>query len=275
MKRVMVSLLLAAGCSSNGIGITMGDGGDWRGQDLSAGDLAGPACATLDENGCKSDPRCVADYCAVCSCTASFAACRAPGDPQTRCPTPPCAFMNCNCPSLGAADCTMQMGCQPYACPDCSGVSQFLSCLPMQMTPPACPAPLCPLMGCRNDSECSMIGYCLPPGVAACGDAFPPACTTDADCASLGGVCAANACTGSKICSPPCTPSSCAVGQACVNQRCVPQACAGQGTCPSHFVCNGGACDRQQCLKDSDCGTGACVDTRCYDGPGMCQRPAG
>jgi hypothetical protein len=264
MKRITLAALLLAGCASNGVPVSPGDGG-------GAPDLAGVDCATLDENGCKSDPRCVADYCTKCSCSASFAACRFPSAPQTQCPALPCPFENCNCGGLGQNDCASSPGCAAFTCADCNGDQQFLGCLSSSEGQPACPTGLCPLESCRKDADCSNVGFCLARGQQQCSDGFPPSCQPDGGCPS-GTVCSDTSCYG-QVCLPPCSAASCEVGQACVNQRCVPQACS--GSCPSNFACTGGACQRRTCQADADCDGGACVNGLCWDGLGICTRPAG
>src|SRR6185295_17444044 len=84
------------------------------------------------------------------------------------------------------------------------------------------------LRACAMDAECDDVAMCQ------CG-ACTAECSTDADCAALGGAHCASApdpaviatCSGdgigaaAGICLPKCAPGGCKDGQACVHESCV------------------------------------------------------
>src|SRR5262245_51464156 len=62
-------------------------------------------CTALNETQCMANAQCRADYCAGCSCKASFVACVPVDANVTPCSQPPCPLFTCDCHGLDETSC--------------------------------------------------------------------------------------------------------------------------------------------------------------------------
>lgn len=114
-------------------------------------------------------------------------------------------------------------------------------------------------VGCLEDGDCLAKG-------ATCVDQFcvgATACTGDAPCKSLDGVCS----TVDKFCVACVKAADCGPGFSCVGSRCVgssaSQSCTTSKSCPDNLVC---AADKKchECASNGDCASNAvCLQYQC------------
>jgi hypothetical protein len=178
----VIVVLLTSGCTHELSGSSDPSNADLGERSDAAVDERGPSgsCGVLGEDACRARTDCVADYCQACSCTPTYAGCRAPTD------------LPHDCPALGCAD------------PDCCRDQE--SCGNKQLT---CVRPDQPNMGismdtnsrCNSDAQCAVGTSCVNGACAAQPDCSTPCgaglvcdhdasgaacvhstCTTDADC---------------------------------------------------------------------------------------------
>ena len=224
-------LTLFAACSHDGLGSGSDGGID--------GGPTGVACSKLsDEASCRARTDCVADTCFACSCTPSFAGCRAASETPFACPALGCATPQC-CHTTN----------------DCSAQDGFAFC----QVPPinaGCGACFNGPGNCTKDADCLGLssGRICEPTPCACPSSgmsktCVPGCSSDSDCLET---------------------ASCSADLRCHDRPC-------DAACTGNYACDptGARCIRKACKTDGDCGKpGYCIEGACSKSIGQCIQPA-
>ncbi len=174
-------------------------------------------CEALDLEGCRADPGCVADTCLNCSCTPSFAGCRAVDGAAHACPELGCAQPAC-CRSqdecVGGGLCAIE-------------------------PPPGCGACMPGPGDCGADREC--VGGEICEAIA---------CSCDGARRCVAG-CEATGCDLGEVCDPashrcaeqPCSAArtECPANFVCTwpEGGCLRGACTSDGNCPAGYCALG------------------------------------
>lgn len=272
-------------CTSRNLGYIEDGGGGARdgGSDGATPDLAGVACAKLDEKSCAVS-NCRADYCDLCQCSPSFMGCSDPADEPKGCPPIACDAPLCSCQQLDEKTCGTQPGCTPIYCEgQCDFAPTYIGCFGPNDGAPLCPPPPPCIPTCTEDAECTGGQRCRagdePFGCGGACQVPIETCKGDFDCAT-NEVCNPVECSctpDAKACFPGCKKDTdCGLGEECEQRRCRSKSCSKKSDCPAQFTCrmnfdDRDQCRRTECMTDSACDGGFCIDNVCWGKPGMCE----